>query len=224
MLFAAPSVNVIPDAFTWFNLVFGFFGLAGAVVAIVIALRSQTKAQIAITEERHRVFELEVLRDLTKDLDETAIVVETMKHPSWLAKYRNRLNQMSTQLSLWEHYMKQVDQNALMEALGFGRTFQAAKDASLSANRERADTVRKLLAVEQDLIFGPKVGDDYTEEELTEWIRSRFGDDDLAAQGYPGLAAHRDELAVRVDELLAIENSENDQANQIYVAARAVTG
>jgi hypothetical protein len=64
VLLSVPEVDVRPDGFDWWNAVVGTAGILIAITAIIIAIRADRRADKVLTEERRRVFELEVLRDL----------------------------------------------------------------------------------------------------------------------------------------------------------------
>ncbi|MFF5079234.1 hypothetical protein ACFY36_19420 [Actinoplanes sp. NPDC000266] len=98
MFWAAPEVDVVTDGFDWWNAIFGAGGTVAAFVAIVLARRAQKTADYAVTEERRRAFELEILRELMKDLDETSIAPDAFREPRKLKRYRLRLELLSTPL------------------------------------------------------------------------------------------------------------------------------
>jgi hypothetical protein len=117
-LLEVPKVDVIPDGFDWANVIVGGLGFFVGVAAIVIALAAQHTANIGVADERRRLFELEILRDLTKDLDE-GLSDRVFTHPDVLMVYRLRLDLLSTRLDSWDQIIALNGVAALMTALGY---------------------------------------------------------------------------------------------------------
>ncbi|MEU4159933.1 hypothetical protein [Actinoplanes sp. NPDC026670] len=100
-----PEVDVVKDWLDYTNLVVGLGGLTAALVAILLARRAQRSADVGITEERRRLFELEILRELMRDLDETSLVAEAYWNPRVLEMYDLRLGLLTCRLSMWDAVM-----------------------------------------------------------------------------------------------------------------------
>jgi hypothetical protein len=141
LLIAIPQVDVVPDGFDWWNGLAGTGGFVAALVAIVIAVRAQKAADQGVTEERRRVFELEILRDLMRDLDETKIASEAFRVPRKLAQYELRLGLLSTELELWK-LTPGLGRAELATAIGMGDEYREAMTASDEANAEARELNR----------------------------------------------------------------------------------
>jgi hypothetical protein len=126
VLLSVPQVDVVKDWLDYTNLVFGLGGFAAAIVAIILARHAQRSADTAITEERRRVFELDILRALMKDLDE-GLVGEVFTNPQALGRYRGRLSLLSSPLPFWERLMVQIDFYGVMQLIGLGAEFSTAE-------------------------------------------------------------------------------------------------
>ncbi|MGK5677575.1 hypothetical protein [Actinoplanes sp. URMC 104] len=142
MIFAAavPKVDVITDRFDWWNAGVGTAGVLIAIAAITIAIRADKKADRILAEERRRVFELEVLRELAKEVDEGKLDTAA-EHPSLIGEYRLRLRLLSNPPQFWIDCLDK-DTVAMMDLLGRPE-YRGLADAfrSLEARRE---TVRRL--------------------------------------------------------------------------------
>ncbi|WP_143235040.1 hypothetical protein [Paractinoplanes atraurantiacus] len=118
LLAVVPQVDVVPDGFDWWNGLSGTGGFVAAIVAIVIAVRAQRTADQAVTTERRRVFELELLRELAKDLD-NGLAERALKEPAVLRGYEFRLNLLSARLQSWDQLAAAGDFAEVMAAVGF---------------------------------------------------------------------------------------------------------
>jgi hypothetical protein len=98
---SVPVVDVQPDGFDWWNAVVGTAGIVIAIVAIVIAIRTDRRADKVLTEERRRVFELEILRELARDLD-GGLAEKVFENPRTLETYELRLALLSSRLRYWD--------------------------------------------------------------------------------------------------------------------------
>jgi hypothetical protein len=116
-LAAVQQVDVIKDFWDWVALFAGLGGTVAAVVAIVLARRAQKTATSAVTAERRRVFELEILRDLMRDLDEGKLVGRVFERPTELRKYQHRLALLSSKLPFWMQMMDITSTRAVIDAL-----------------------------------------------------------------------------------------------------------
>jgi hypothetical protein len=105
----------VPDGFDWWNAVVGTAGILIAVIAIIIAIRSDRRADKVLTEERRRVFELEILRELAQTVD-GGLARDLLWSPGKLEEYRLRLKMLSTRLGYWD------------EVLGFTTASQVLAD------------------------------------------------------------------------------------------------
>jgi hypothetical protein len=197
LLAAIPQVDVVKDGFDWINLFVGLGGFVAALTAIVLARRAQRTADEAIADERRRVFELEVLRELLKDLRDTEVVGRTMREPNSLQQYRFQLDLLSSKLQFWERTMLQPDTDGVVDAVGLGVEFREARSAKQDAIDERGRTWTKFRAVE-DAVGWPAsaeaglrragFGNEVINKGTTEWFRLRA------------------ELQIRLAELTRTEN------------------
>ena len=87
VLQAVIHVNVDPDWFDWLNFAVAAFSGFAAVAAIIIAVR----AQKSIADERRRQFELEILRQILTDAEESDLLHDVEFEPGKLRRYRRRL-------------------------------------------------------------------------------------------------------------------------------------
>ncbi|GIE28390.1 hypothetical protein Ait01nite_014350 [Actinoplanes italicus] len=117
-------------------------GAFAAVVAIVIALRAQRAADQAVGKERERVFELEILRELVKEIDEAELTRVAFSSPRYLKRFQLRLNQLSTRLESWDQVMALSDREAVIDWTGHGDQIRALDEAK-ARHREDLDAAKQ---------------------------------------------------------------------------------
>lgn len=137
VLLSVPQVDVRPDGFTWWNAIVGFGGLLAAVIAIVLARRAQRTADEAITDERRRVFELDTLRRLMRDLGDREFVRSVLVAPGTLARYSFELDLLSSRLPFWDHVIGLPAMPRVVEAVGLGDDYRSTTEARTLANQRR---------------------------------------------------------------------------------------
>ncbi|BEL05645.1 hypothetical protein Q0Z83_038360 [Actinoplanes sichuanensis] len=137
-----PEVDVVKDWLDYTNLVVGLGGFTAALVAILLARRAQRSADVGITQERRRLFELEILRELMRDLDETKLVAEAYSNPRALKKYDLRLGLLTSRLSMWDAVMRSDGTATLLELAGLDARHRELK--AIGAELSKADA--KILA------------------------------------------------------------------------------
>ncbi|MFI6079294.1 hypothetical protein ACIA5C_48120 [Actinoplanes sp. NPDC051343] len=130
------DVNVSHDWFDILSLIAGFGGLAAALVALKQARRAQHTANHAITDERRRQFELEILRDLAKDLD-AGLAKEVWSRPTLLIDYAIRLDLLSTRLQFWGKIAVLKDYHEVSAAVGMPEYSQSERDRAAVADDVR---------------------------------------------------------------------------------------
>lgn len=152
ILAAVPQVDPINDWVDYVSAGAGVVGLVVAIVAIVLANRAQRTADRAVTDERRRMFELEILRDLTKDLDE-GLAQRVFDRPATLAEYRFRLSLLSSELSVWTRVMALPDPVDVMDFVGvreLANVEKARRQAEAESERIGADIYILNLQVQND--------------------------------------------------------------------------
>lgn len=143
-----PQVDVIPDGFDWWNAIVGTAGVLIALVAIVIALSANKKADRAVVTERRRVFELEILRDLSEDLDMGLARKLVKENHRELRRYRLRLNLLSTRLESWDAVIA-ADSFAGVMAAGGVPEFEAnERELAAAKDSDRRDARKRILELE----------------------------------------------------------------------------
>jgi hypothetical protein len=140
MLLAVIAVDPQNDWVDYLNLVLAGVGGFASAIAIWIALRAERKADTAVTDERRRVFELEILRDLMKDVDQ-GLAELVLSNLGYLQRYRFRLGLISAPMPFWQQVMDAQGYFGIMEALGFddfeavdGRLTEAVEDRNWLAS------------------------------------------------------------------------------------------
>jgi hypothetical protein len=201
-----PQVDVIPDGFDWFGAAMGLGGFVAAIVAIVLARRAQRSADTAIAEERRRVFELEILRDLAEDLDNSStaqlgLVDQLFRQPSDMKKYALRLDLLSDRMSFWDLVADLRDTEALIGAAGFGDQRRDALERERAANAQRA-AVGEEFRVAQNRAHWP-------------------GDESLDAATRRDLADQAEKLNQQMIDLLNVENAARADADRALKHAKA---
>jgi hypothetical protein len=110
ILAAVPQVDVVKDWFDYLSLSVGTLGTIAAAVAIGFSVRAQkdsTKARRAVSLERRRQFELEILRHVLDDVDEKRVLHEIEFSPSRLQRYEHRIELLPDDvLPYWRKAMK----------------------------------------------------------------------------------------------------------------------
>jgi hypothetical protein len=94
---AIPEVDPITDGFDYTSLAINSIAVLAAVIAIVIAVR----AQGSIARERRRQFELEILRQILTDIEETDLLHEVEFKPGKLRRYQRRLLLLRDPPAFW---------------------------------------------------------------------------------------------------------------------------
>lgn len=148
-----PQVDVIPDGFDWANViiagisaVFGLGGFVAAIVAIVLARRAQRTADEAVTGERRRVFELEILRDLVTALDEGGVASEVYDRPLYLHRFGHRLSLLSARLPFWDQIMRLKDTGQVAQVVGVGDQYRVLMGAVSARKQDEEDVEKRLVA------------------------------------------------------------------------------
>lgn len=128
-----PQVDVIPDGFDVGNIVVGVLGALGTIAALIVAIRAQrdaTKARISVGQERRRQFELEILREFLRDVDEKNLVAQVIGNADALGRYQERLNLLDeADLPFWRRAMTTRDDRELMDAVGHLERMDEAANA-----------------------------------------------------------------------------------------------
>ena len=144
---AVPQVDVVTDGFDWWNAVVGGGGFFAAVVAIVLALRAQRAADTAVSDERRRVFELDILRELLKDVDESDLVEEVFRRPAALSRYDFRRQLLTVELQYWDKVVALDGSRSLIDDAGLGKEYAEASKAADETGvtlRSSSDDYREL--------------------------------------------------------------------------------
>jgi hypothetical protein len=97
ILTAPLDVNVVHDWLDWVNLGVASVGILVAIVAIIIAIR----AQRSIADERRRQFELEILREILTEVEESDLLDDVEFKPGKLRRYQRRLMLIRNPPSYW---------------------------------------------------------------------------------------------------------------------------
>jgi hypothetical protein len=119
---AIHDVNVVRDGWDWVVVAAGIAGAFGAVIAIgfaVAAQRASADTRRDAVGERWRQFELTVLRELVRDLDESPhIYIEAPFQPAALRRYRLRLDLIDGDLPYWRRLVHLDWHDEVVEASG----------------------------------------------------------------------------------------------------------
>jgi hypothetical protein len=153
VILSVPQVDVIPDEFDWVSAITGIGGFAAAIVAIWLARRAQRTADSAIADERRRVFELEILRELMRDLGDADFVGSVLRDPRILARYSFVLNLLSSRLPTWDRVIGSPDMPAVIEAVGLGDEYRSATEARRRANQERESSWPAFKELQERLVL-----------------------------------------------------------------------
>ena len=154
-------VHVVHDGWDVAALMAGLGGLAIAVAAFWFALRAKKDAEATVASERNRVFQLEVLRQLIHELDETEIVSEALEAPRKLARFSLRIGLLDKSLPAWEQVMLLDDRQTVMTFLAMGTEHALWLDAG-TRRREARDRERRARSFAEKL----RAGFDANEETL----------------------------------------------------------
>ncbi|BCJ46111.1 hypothetical protein GCM10010168_50600 [Actinoplanes ianthinogenes] len=120
MLSATEVLAQNSDAIARLSAASGLIGVTISLFAVGFAVRSFKIAGDRISQERMRVFQLEVLRQLVVELDESDLVAEVFSNPRELARFRMRLDLLKKNLPNWETVITLKDQREVMDFLGLG--------------------------------------------------------------------------------------------------------
>ena len=131
-------------------------GFAG-VIAIIIALRAQRAADRTVAEERRRVFELEVLRELMQQISSPALMEEIFSHPNHLRRFDFQISLLTSRLEFWEKIAASRDPGQVIDAVGLGAEHQAAVDKAVRINEERQRNYQRLAEARDELLW-PSAG------------------------------------------------------------------
>lgn len=131
----------------------GLGGFAVAIVAVIIAVRAQKTADAAVSEERGRIFELEILRELLKDLDESGLPQLVLVRPKTLKNYRLRLKLLSTKLQFWEQVMELDSMSAILELIGLSYEYSTILEKGRAQDREVAWLSNETARLSEQKIF-----------------------------------------------------------------------
>jgi hypothetical protein len=154
-----PKVDVVPDVLDWINLGVGFAGLLAAVIAVKIA----TSTQAFMARERRRQFEIEVLRGILIDVEDSKILDDVEFDPARLRKYRRQLSLLREPPTYWmtilsADWYNEVVHPAIrqrqydLSAQHFGLVQQLAVDPTNSAlSAEHAKVRAELSANAQNI-------------------------------------------------------------------------
>lgn len=128
------DVNTVRDFWDWFGLAAGTLGALGAAVAIgfaAAAQRAATEARRDAVKERRRQFELTVLRELVRDLDENPhLYVEASFKPALLRRYRLQLDLIAGDLPYWRRLVDLDWRDEVVEASGLSDLKTRQQDLS----------------------------------------------------------------------------------------------
>jgi hypothetical protein len=137
-----PKVDPITDGFDYASLSINAVAVLIAVVAIIIAVR----AQRSIADERRRQFELEILREFLRDVDEKDIASLAIGDPAILRRYQHRMALLpATDLRFWREVLTAVSPAQLRERTGHAERWDKAsrdRDRALADAQHAAGTVR----------------------------------------------------------------------------------
>jgi hypothetical protein len=221
VLVSVPQVDVIPDGFDWANTFTGLGGFVAAVVAIILARRAQKTADSAITDERRRVFELEILRALMKDLDETNVVELVFAAPGELSRYKLRLELLSSTLPFWEEVMTLPDSAAVVAAVGLGPEYRTSVQAMENARLWRAASWPVQQALEQALTDRPGVRGRASGNDMTQSYRRTLRDAGLGDEDRDTWTKHHQDLEKQRQALMDTESTAREDIEAIRSAAKA---
>ncbi len=140
------DVNTVRDFWDWFGLAMGVVGALGAAVAIgfaAAAQRAATAARRDAVNERRRLFELDVLRELVRDLDANPQhYVEASFKPGMLRRYRLQLDLIEGDLPYWRRLAELDWHGEVVEASGLSelKIKQRALSKAIFKHAEKART------------------------------------------------------------------------------------
>src|SRR4051794_6127248 len=84
------------------------------------------------------VFELEIMRDLLRDVDETQLVSEAFDAPRTLTRYRHRISLLPKgELPFWRKVMDSQDGSELAALIGLGEEYINARKEFDIAKQKR---------------------------------------------------------------------------------------
>ena len=135
MLLSTIEVDPVNDWLDYTNAVLAGIAMFASVIAIVIALRAQKAADQAVAEERGRVFDLEILRELTKVLDDEQAVGRFAWSSQPLAEYRRQLDLLSSRLPFWDQLSTMSTIQNKADAMGLGEKYLASQERIEVLNR-----------------------------------------------------------------------------------------
>ena len=140
LLLSAPAlpVDVQDDRLDITVDIAGVVGAFAAVVAIWIARRAERKADETVTQERRRVFELEVLRDLMKELSDPGFIDEFFYTPDKLQRFEFQMSLLQSPPEFWVHLARLRRMEDVIHAVGLGVEYDAAVVKLERLNQEMA--------------------------------------------------------------------------------------
>ena len=134
---AIPKVDVIPDGFDWFGAAMGLGGFVAAVVAIALARRAQRTADEMVASERRRVFELDVLRELMRALDEEGLAGKSYDRPFHLRLFALRLGMLSARLPTWDRVLQFSETVEVADLVGVGDEYRELRRTIRDRTRDQ---------------------------------------------------------------------------------------
>jgi hypothetical protein len=146
-----PQVDVVPDGFDWANLFIGTGGLLIAVAAFLISLWVQRRSARSVIDERRRLFELDILRELATGLDDPSIAGSVFLNPHVLDRFALRLELLSERLPLWDQVLAVKNDLEVADLLGSGDDYRFAASEPVRLGKVHADARNEWIGAEGDL-------------------------------------------------------------------------
>jgi hypothetical protein len=128
MLLAGLKFEIETDWLDALDVLFGLAGSVVGVVAILIALDAKRTADRTVADERRRVFELEILRELMKEIGDPDTLRRLFSKPARLHAYDLQRSMLSSELSYWKNYAGLPDARAVIRATTMGVEWQSLDD------------------------------------------------------------------------------------------------